>query len=186
MASERIMRLAAEAARKDIAQLLSMLQRIGPLPDAFWRDPYVIGYLASVGGMVAEDVTDGRLSEKHLTKASFLALAALAGKKPEQLRTVVENGTPDSLFAFEDGFFAACKVAAVASGSDEFDDDSAVVQARAFVSEHKAAFDQDGATADERARTVAVLESALFVTYVAEAYYPEAVAGLHRLPQTNP
>ena len=172
MPSERIMRMAVVAAREDIAQTLAMLDRLGPVPDGFWCDPYVIGYLASLGGMAAEDVTDGRLSEKHLTKAAFRALGVVAGRPPAQLRAIVENGTPEALTEFEDGFVAAYKVASVACGDDEFDTDSVVMQARAFAAKHPTAFDD--ALVDETARTVAVLESVLFVTYVAETYYPEA------------
>jgi hypothetical protein len=167
------MRIAVDAAREDIGQMLSMLLQVGPVPDRMWRDPYVIGYLASLGGMAAEVVTDGRLSEKHLTKAAFRALGALAGKPAQELRAVVENGTEEALAEFEEGFLAAYKVAAVACGDDQFDGDPDVTQARQFVAQHKSILDQGGLVADETARTVATLESALFVTYVAETYYPE-------------
>ena len=186
MPSERIMRMAVDAAREDIARTLAILRPLGPLPELFWRDPYVIGYLASVGGMAAEDVTDGRLGEKDLTKASFRALGAIAGKPPAQLRAVVEDGAPDALAEFEYGFLAAYKVAAVACGDDAFDDDETVIQARAFVDEHKALLDRRGAPPDETARMIAVLEAGLFVTYVAETHYPGVATDEYRLTAGAP
>lgn len=186
MPSERIMRMAVDAARDEIALLLSTLRPLGPLPDQFWRDPYVIGYLAGVGGMAAEDVTDGRLGEKDLTKASFRALGLAAGKPPAQLRAEIEEGPPESLAEFEGGFLAAYKVAAVGCGDDTFDDDDIVVQARAFVAEHKEFLDQRGAPPDEAARTTAVLESSLFVTYVAEIHYPGVATDRYRLAPKAP
>ena len=185
MPSDRIMRLATDAAREDIAAVLATLRPLGPVPEPMWRDPYVIGYLAGIGGMAAEDVTDGRLSERHLTTVAFRALCALSGKIPAEQRAAVEGGQPGALEAFEDGFFAACKVAAVANGDNMFDSDPDVIDARDFVIASAAAFDRDGAPPDEQARIIATLESALFVTYVVTTYFPDS-AGYHTMPGANP
>src|SRR5581483_6846650 len=145
MASFRIMRMAVDAARADVAPMLRVFTDIAPLPEAFWSDPYVLGYLSSVGGMAAEDATDGRLGQRDLATAAFRALGALAAKPVAELRAAVEDGGPEAVQEFEEGFLAAYKVAAVGTGSDEFDQDEVVRQARAFAAENKEELDKNGA-----------------------------------------
>jgi len=176
MASDRIMRVAVDAARADIALMLLPITELGEVPERIWEDPYVIGYLCSVGGLAAEDATDGRLKEKHLAKAAFRALASLAAKQEAVLRAVVEDGTEEALVEFEDGFNAACKVAAVAMGENNFDLDEDVIRARKFVAENKGLLDRDGAPPDEASRVLALLQCALFHAYVVETYLPAAAA----------
>ena len=172
------MQNAVAAARGDLLPLLRVLTRIGPLPEAFWQDRYVLGYLSAVAGMAAEEATEGRLGEKDLAKVSFRALGSIAGKPAVALRAAVENGAADALAEFADGFEAASMVAAVHSGSDEFDRDRAVIGARKFVAENSDRLDSDGAPADMAARVALILESTLFYTYAIETYLSETARKL--------
>jgi hypothetical protein len=173
MASPRLLQTAVEAGRRAIAPIVESVARFGPVPKTFWRDPYVLGYLAGMGGLAGRLATKGKLGHRDLTRAALRAIAAFAGRHPREVREAVESGSDLVHAEFEDGFFAAAKVVATLGGLDEeLMRDEDVRKALEFAVRNKAQLDESDVGKDQSRRVTKILEIQLFFGYVVAEYYP--------------
>lgn len=161
-----------------IGPLLDAVAEMGPVPDAFWADTYVIGYLAGVGGSAVEEATGGALSEKDTSEAAFEAVAEVSGRESAAIWLLVQDAEGVLDENFEAGFDAAALVMAVAWGVPDVEEEDLVKEARAFVAANAADLDAEGAPPDPTDRAVLALQTMLFFGYVQNQFYaPDTGAG---------
>ncbi len=76
----------AARARRVAAETIGPLvdlsrQRIGPIPEDAWRDPYLIGFLGMLITLVAKVATEGRIGDDGLALAQLEAWSDITGEQ---------------------------------------------------------------------------------------------------------
>ena len=73
-------------------------RRLGAIPDEKWRDPYMMGFLASLISVLAERATRGRVSDDALGMVQSEAWAEITGVRylpfGEEVCLLSSNGDP--------------------------------------------------------------------------------------------
>jgi hypothetical protein len=122
-------RRATSAAVQATLPLVKTLEISGPLPDGFWHDPYVLGYISSTISTFAKTATSGKITGADLGYCLFETLGKISGRNGveigQRVTSLAQAKDPD----FFEGVDAAGKVIAVTDGSREFDDDPDVIAA---------------------------------------------------------
>ncbi|MEQ8369395.1 MAG: hypothetical protein RIE31_06530 [Alphaproteobacteria bacterium] len=129
---------AAAAARQAVAPLVDTFRRTGGLPDGFWDDAYVFGYMGGTAAMAARLAAGGSLDEETLGEVVLSVLEECAGRDRDWLagRAEALHGAADAAFA--EGRRNAEKVMTVAMGGRQFDKDPDVRAARDLVQRMRA------------------------------------------------
>jgi hypothetical protein len=121
------------AARQAVEPLVDTFRRTGGLPDGFWDDPYVFGYMGGTAAMAARLAAGGGLDDDTLGEVVLTVLHESSARERDWLASRAEtlHGAGDESFA--EGQRNAEKVMAVAMGGRQFDKDMDVRAARDLV-----------------------------------------------------
>lgn len=124
-------RRAVKAAKEHGSAIIRLVEAMGGLPDGFWEDPYIVGWITGFIYCVARAATNNRIGTTDLGRVLMATITAVAGAKGKEVvaRSKGWARTKDEP-KFNEGVQAATKTYFVSVGAREFDADPEVVQAR--------------------------------------------------------
>ncbi len=140
------------------------------LPDGFWDDPYVFGFLIGAGILAASGARGGGVAGHTAAQAGIAAVSLVSGLEQaavtQQLSAVQDSEDAD----YVRGITSAQKLMAVAAGYRGLDDDPDVIAARERAEELYSPEVLGEEDISEDGKLIGALQITLFVEVVIERF----------------
>lgn len=118
------------AATQAVEPLIRTLEMTGGVPEGFWEDAYVLGFLNGCIGIMAKMATRGKIDGGDLGQVMIGVFDAISGGQGSEIATRVIPLQESEDTEFLRGVTSAAKTISVAYGFPDYDTDPDVVAAR--------------------------------------------------------
>lgn len=155
-------RKATRTAIDALAPFIRTLEMTGGLPSGFWRDPFVLGFFQGGIAIFATISSGGKIKGEELGWVVMDVLATLAGAAAMPAAKLAGELGMAGDAEFTRGATAADKIISYAYGQDIYDNDPAVLAAKARQAKLGAGLASITGPTTERAQVAGVLQEMLF------------------------
>ena len=122
-------RRAAKAAVEACSPLIA-IAKIREIPNKFWSDPYILGFLGLTITFFAQHVSKNKLKGEDLGFVIINTFRIISEKDGAEIAELMLAYELDKNTAFFEGRVAADKCIAMAYGLDDYDNDPDVIEAK--------------------------------------------------------